>query len=200
MDMKRSAERCSLCKSVENNARPSAPAHLLLAHAISLLFIQSPTTGRTSIFFHNENTTLYRSAPRTWTLPRIAHRCSNDSSRISPGFRPETPPRLSRQLQRTTLKPAAFFKNATAAISGKSDDTGAALSPTKVDIIVVGKRKVEVPRGRPFSERVWTECNNGNRRVMFSPNVEVRSELCVREVVLVGTERAPSHTKDTCIP
>lgn len=70
-------------------------------------------------------------------------------------------------------------------LSDKIDDIGAALSPTKVDIILVRKKEFEVPRGRRVSERVWTEFKNGDRRVRFSPKVEVRFELHVDDVDLV---------------
>ena len=70
------------------------------------------------------------------------------------------------------------LKNASATFSGKIDDIGAALSPAKVDVIVVRKRKFEVPRGRRVSEKMWAKFDNsGNRKVTFNPVVEVRSEL-----------------------
>lgn len=159
---------------------------------MSASFVPSPTTGRTRIFCHSDkNATLRRSVPATWTLPRIAHRSNNISSKITPGIRREHPLGLCRHLQHTTLKPSACgsrgalgnaLRNASAALSGKIDDIGAALSPAKVDIIVVRRRKCEVPRGRRVSERMWAEfINNGNRKVTFSPIVEVRFEVCVGE-------------------
>lgn len=153
--------------------------------------LSSPTTGRTGTFFHNtKNATLHRSAPATWTLPKTAHRSNSISSRVSHVLRRQPGPRLSLHLQQTTaVRPTAYrntFKSASATLSGKVDGIGARLSPTKV--IVIRKRRFEVPRGRRVSERMWTEFNNGCRKVTFSRNVEVRFELCVREVGLVPAE------------
>eukprot|EP00752_Nemacystus_decipiens_P002568 g2406.t1 len=82
------------------------------------------------------------------------------------------------------MKPMAFkssgalgsaLKKATATLSVKLDDAGVALCPAKVDVIVVRKKRFEVPRGRRVSERMWTAfTNTGNRKVTFSPVVEAK--------------------------
>lgn len=156
--------------------------HLVLVRAASLSFMPPPTPGRTSIFSHKNNkATLQGSTAATWALPRIGHRSNSICSRRSTGFGRESPCRLSRHLQHAT-KPAETrdcraledaFKNATAALSGKIGGIGAALSPRRVDVVVVRKRKVEVPRGRRVNERMWTEFNRRQRKVTFCPDVEV---------------------------